>query len=361
MKKWSIKLGKMWGVDVYLHSTFLLLLAVIALIQPGITAAVDVVILTISVFACVLLHEFGHVRMAARYGIQTKDITLLPIGGVARLEKMPSRPIEEFWVALAGPAVNLVIAGILYLILSLQGIPVTGAFENAYASGSLLQSLLAINVSLILFNLLPAFPMDGGRALRAVLAMMLDYYKATRVASIVAKVMAVGFVIAGMLGNPLLAVIGVFVWMGSTQEVVAAKLKSSLGDTRVSSAMMTSYRELHPDERLSRAVEILLAGWQHDFPVLESGRMVGVLERHRLVEELARHGADGLVRHAMQPVHAEVDEWESLTECILENDITRAPLIAVKRNHRVIGFLNMENIVELAHVRDALSRHRQTL
>lgn len=359
MRKWSIKLGRLWGVDVYLHSTFLIFLAFLAMIQPGISAAIDIVILTCAVFACVLLHEFGHVRMAARYGVGTKDVTLLPIGGVARLDRMPSRPMEEFWVAVAGPAVNLAIAAVLYVILWMQGSPIPGLSGEAYASGSLLQSLFAINISLILFNMLPAFPMDGGRVLRALLAMSMDYFKATQIASRVAKVMAAGFVIAGIFGNPLLAVIGIFVWMGSTQEVAAAKLRSSLGDARVSSAMMTSYQELHPDDRLSRAVEILLEGWQHDFPVLESRRMVGVLERHRLVEALAKQGADGLVRHAMQPVQAEVEEWETLTDCVLERDITRSPLVAVKRDHLVVGFLNMENIVELAHVRDALSRHRK--
>ncbi|NIM01849.1 MAG: hypothetical protein GTN89_13690 [Acidobacteria bacterium] len=223
---WSIRLGRLFGVPVYLHFTFLLLLGLVGLLgllQGGPVAAASGVVLIASVFGCVVLHEFGHVLAARRYGIPTKDVILLPIGGLARLARMPDEPRQELVVALAGPAVNVGIAGVLFPLASL-------------GAGGFLGQLLAINVVLFLFNMLPAFPMDGGRVLRALLARRMDYVRATDLAAAIGKGMAVLLALAGVFGipglwsaNPMLLVIGWFVWSGAGREVEMARRSRFFG------------------------------------------------------------------------------------------------------------------------------------
>ena len=184
--KWQWKLGNFAGIDVYIHATFLLLIGWVGfshwLEHQSWAQVLNGILFILALFVCVILHEYGHALTARKYGIKTRDITIYPIGGVARLERMPEKPLEELWVALMGPAVNVVIAGGLfaYLYLTSSLVPVS---ELTIASGSFLERLMGVNISLVLFNLIPAFPMDGGRVLRALLAMKLDYVKATQIAA----------------------------------------------------------------------------------------------------------------------------------------------------------------------------------
>src|SRR5581483_5320297 len=212
---WSWKLGRIAGIDVYVHATFALLLLWVGFVnyapRQSLADALAGLAFILCLFAVVVLHELGHALTARRYGIKTRDITLLPIGGVARLERMPSDPTQELLVALAGPAVNVVLAGLLFAVLAARGWAV-GSVEQLAAElstfgGNLLLQLFVANVFLALFNLLPAFPMDGGRVLRALLAMRMDYVKATRIAAGVGQMMAVLFGIVGLLGNPFLLII----------------------------------------------------------------------------------------------------------------------------------------------------------
>jgi len=223
---WSIRLGRLFGVPVYLHLTFLLLLGLVGLLglfQGGPAAAISGVVMIASVFACVLLHEFGHILAARRYGIPTQDVILLPIGGVARLARMPDEPKQELVVALAGPAVNVAIAALLFPLISLGG-------------GAFLAQLFAINVMLFLFNMLPAFPMDGGRVLRALLARQMSYVRATDLAATIGKGMAVLLGAAGLFGvpgmfgtHPMLLVIAWFVWSGAGREAAMVRRSRSFG------------------------------------------------------------------------------------------------------------------------------------
>jgi Zn-dependent protease len=209
----SLRLGRLFGIPVYMHFTFILLLAVVALVQlfqGGIAAAFAMVLLISAVFGCVLLHEFGHALAARHFGIATRDVTLLPIGGLARLERLPSDPRQELWIALAGPAVNVVLVGFFAVPAVL--------FGSAVAA-----QLMMINLGLVLFNMLPAFPMDGGRVLRAVLAGSLGNLRATEIAAAVGRVMAVIFGVAGLLWNPMLIFIAMFVWFGAGQEARLAR------------------------------------------------------------------------------------------------------------------------------------------
>src|SRR5512137_1095704 len=279
---WSLHLGRWLGIDIYLHFTFLLLLGFIGLshglVGRSLDAALGGVLFFTGLFLCVLLHEYGHALAARHYGISTRDITLLPIGGVARLERMPDKPAQEFVVALAGPLVNIVIAAGLCAGLWLKGHwPPLAALSAT--SGSLVERLVVVNGFLVLFNLLPAFPMDGGRVLRALLALRMDYARATRIAASIGQGMAFLFGAAGLFGNPMLILIAFFVWIGAAHEAAAVQMKSTLGGCLVREAMLTDFRTLSPRETLGQAVRLLLAGSQQDFPVVDNGQVVGMLSR----------------------------------------------------------------------------------
>lgn len=237
--KWSFRLARIAGIDVRVHATFFLLLAWFALgyyADGGAGAVVAGLAFTLLIFACVLLHEFGHAVAARAFGIRTPDITLLPIGGLARLERMPEKPWQELLVALAGPAVNAIIAFGLYVVL--------GRFFSAAdlesvgtGKGELLGQLMAVNVILLVFNLIPAFPMDGGRVLRSLLAMRLKHGRATRVAAAVGQAAAIGLGILGLLGNPVLLFVAVFVFFAARQEAAYATVKEAARETTVGQIM----------------------------------------------------------------------------------------------------------------------------
>jgi len=232
--RWSVRLGSLFGIPVYLHLTFLVLLFFVAFSQGvrggSLSAAVSGVVFVASIFGCVVLHEFGHALAARRFGIETRDVTLLPIGGVARLERMPEDPKQEIWVALAGPAVNVAIAGLLGIWIFLVGIGSLNGFS--LFGGSLALRLMAVNIGLVVFNLLPAFPMDGGRVLRAALAHRMSHTRATVLAANVGKAMAALFAILGLLWNPMLVLIAMFVWIGAGQEAAFAKRREAFARAR---------------------------------------------------------------------------------------------------------------------------------
>src|SRR5437773_1877960 len=297
--KWSWKLGSVAGIGLYVHATFFLLLAWVGVtywLAGGSAAALDGIAFILALFACVVLHELGHALTARRYGIRTRDITLLPIGGVSRLERIPDDPRQEVWVSLAGPAVNVVIAAALYawLLLSQTWRPLSAL---TMAGGPFLERLLLVNVSLAVFNLLPAFPMDGGRVLRALLAMRMDYVRATQVGAQVGQAMALVFGLLGLLTNPFLLFIAFFVWIGAAQEASMVQMRTALSGIPVSRAMLTDFHTLAPDDAAKRVLELILAGSQQDFPVVDGGqggqggRLAGVLLRRDVLKALAQRGS----------------------------------------------------------------------
>jgi Zn-dependent protease len=226
--KWAWKVGVVAGIPVYIHSTFVLILVWVAWMSAaqgeGIAGAVSGIIFILALFGCVVLHEFGHALTAQRYGIRTRDITLLPIGGLARLERMPDDPRQEFWVALAGPAVNVVIALVILLLLAMQG-QYQPIDRLSLTAGSFLERVMVVNVVLVVFNMLPAFPMDGGRVLRAGLATKISYKNATRIAAYVGQGMAILFAVVAIFPipffttfNPVLLFIAIFVFTAARQE-----------------------------------------------------------------------------------------------------------------------------------------------
>jgi stage IV sporulation protein FB len=284
---WSFPIGTVKGTVIRIHLTFLLFLVWIGVshyAQGGQRAAVEGVLFISLLFACVLLHEFGHVFAARRYGVQTPDITLLPIGGVARLERIPEKPAEELVVALAGPAVNVVIAALLFLALG--GLPAMGDGTQVHNPGvDLLGRLAWVNISLVVFNLIPAFPMDGGRVLRAVLAYRLGYARGTRIAAGIGQAVAFALGLLGLFGNPLLIFIALFVYMGAAAEASAAQMREASRGMIASDAAETRFEGLPSNATVEDAVERLLSTSQHDFPVVDgSGRLRGVVTRDDLAE-----------------------------------------------------------------------------
>jgi len=355
--KWSWKIGKFAGIDVYMHATFLLLIAWVVLtnwIQARtVEGVVNGVVFILALFACVVLHEYGHALTARKYGISTRDITLLPIGGVARLERMPDDPRQELWVALAGPAVNVVIAVILFAWLA--GTSALEPLESlSVSSGSFVERLLAVNVSLVLFNLLPAFPMDGGRVLRALLALRMEYVNATQIAATIGQGMAFLFGFIGLLTNPFLLFIALFVWIGAAQEAGMVQMRSALGNIPLSRAMITDFRTLSPRDSLGHAVDLLLAGSQHDFPVTEDDRVVGILTRNDLVTALKQRGEVALVGETMRRDFLTADVAEMLEGASVRLQMCDCHTMPVMRGGQLVGLITMDNLGEFLMIRSAL-------
>jgi Zn-dependent protease len=252
--KWSWKIGRVAGIGIYVHATFLLLLAWVAYTYwrtgQSLLATLEGLGFLLALFGCIVLHELGHALIARRFGIQTRDITLLPIGGLARLERMPDEPLQELWVALAGPAVNVAIAAVL-LAWQIAAAPLEPLVSFTLTGGRFVAQLLAVNIFLVLFNMLPAFPMDGGRVLRALLATQLDYLRATQIAATVGQGFAFLFGFLGLFYLPLL-LIAIFVWIGTAQEAGMTQVKVALGGIPVSGAMLRDFRTLTPHDSLAR-------------------------------------------------------------------------------------------------------------
>lgn len=243
----SWRIGRIAGIDVFVHPTFLLLLVWVVvtnyLAHNDAMEAFNGLVFIVALFGVVVLHELGHALTARRFGIGTRDITLLPIGGVARLERIPEDPWQELVVALAGPAVNAVIAGLIYLGLML-GDGLSGLTAAMHGGGGFIQQMFWVNVTLLVFNLLPAFPLDGGRVLRALLAMRFDYVRATQAAAVIGQGIAILFGFLGLRYNVFLIFIAIFVWIAGAQEAGLVQLRSALGGVPVMRVMIKDFQSL---------------------------------------------------------------------------------------------------------------------
>lgn len=358
--RWSWKIGRLAGINVYMHATFLLLILfiVVAYWAEGHNAAMAVggVVFVLAIFGCIVLHELGHALTARRYGIQTRDIILLPIGGVARLERMPDDPHQELLVALAGPAVNVLIAVAIYAVLTaFGGAPSLKSVEDVrWVGGNFLNKLMVVNLWLVGFNVLPAFPMDGGRVLRALLATRMEYTRATHVAAQIGQAMAFIFGFIGLFYDPFLLFIALFVWMGATEEAAMVTARTSLGGIPVQRVMVKEFRTLTADDPLSAAVDHILDGWQQDFPVVWGDRVLGILTRDDVVRTLAKQGSDVRVRDAMRRDVPSVDSHDMLEKALQTLAQSNGRSIPVEHNGQLVGMLTMENVGEFIMIETAL-------
>lgn len=361
--KWSWKIAQVAGIGIYLHFTFLILLVWIAVeyYQPHqrIADALGGIFFACLIFAIVVLHELGHALAAKHYGINTRDITLYPIGGVARLERMPDDPKEELVVALAGPAVNVVLALLFFLLLVATG---KSASWNGLAEfgSAMLAELMWVNIVLVLFNLLPAFPMDGGRVLRALLAMRMDYVRATRTAASIGQFMALlfGFVGLAVFYNPLLVFVALFVYMGAAQEASMVQMRSAIAGIPVRRAMITDFRTLAPPDRLSTAVDYLLSGFQQDFPVVDDGKVMGVLTRHDLLTAISQRGDAIPVASVMQQKFETAAPGESLESALARLQNCECRSLPVVDAGKLVGIITTDNLGEFLMVQGALHGER---
>jgi Zn-dependent protease len=357
----SFKIGRIFDIDVKVHFTFFLILIFGAFNYGGSAGPLYGLLVTLALFALVLLHELGHSLAARGYGIRVQDITLLPIGGVARLERMPEKPLHELVVALAGPAVNVVLALILLpLVIGLgvmQGTPLSLRLWSQPGLLGLLTFLLSANLSLAAFNLIPAFPMDGGRVFRALLGLFLDYPRATRTAVTVGRVVAMGLGLVGLLtGQFLLAIIALFIFTASGQEGQAVAARSLLRQVQVGQALSGNTAAISPNATVSQVAAMAMRGDGSDYAVLDpySRQLLGVVNRAALARALQRNEWQRRMAEIMQPadtvptvtltatlsdVQETLEEASSRVAAVYDGPFFRG-LISREDLYRVFSFLS---------------------
>ncbi len=358
--KWSLYVGKISGIKILIHWTFLILVLWIVQVQVVEGHGTNEILLNIAllfaVFACIVLHELGHALTAKRYNIKTRNITLLPIGGLAQMESLPEKPLQELFVAVMGPVVNIGISLILFIILKLSD-----TFPSSLNNINLTETnfwfqLFSINLFLALFNFIPAFPMDGGRVLRALLSLKFTRVKATRIAAYTGQFIAILFVFFGFSYNPMLVFIGFFIFLGAGAEVKAEETRSALGSIKVSDVLMHHYSILKPDESLSRAVDLLLDGQEHSFIVKENDEVKGTLSRKEIIEGLSKFGKNIPVERVMQSKVTSLKPGDLLRDIMQKFSDNSEALIPVLEGKKIVGVLDLENISEFVQIQNALSK-----
>jgi stage IV sporulation protein FB len=354
---WSINIGRIAGTEVRIHVTFVLFLGWIFLASwysGGAQAAWSGLAFMLLLFACVLAHEFGHIFTARAFGVATPDVTLLPIGGVARLERIPEKPTEELLVALAGPAVNVVIALVLIAFAgaSLQPQSLAAVESNQI---SMIDRLAAVNLFLALFNMIPAFPMDGGRVLRALLAIRLGHVRATEIAAAIGQFVAFGLGFLGLFGNPLLIFIAIFVYLAASSEAQLVAMRAMSRGVPVSAAMMTQIAHLAPEAHIDEAVDTLLRTSQSEFPVVDAdGRLAGLLSRADMIRALKQLGPNARVAEAMTANIPTVSHRACLEEAVrVLQEKQAAGVGIVDASAKFVGLITSETIGEMLMVREA--------
>jgi stage IV sporulation protein FB len=357
---WSLNIGSIAGTQVRVHITFLLFLGWIffaSYTAGGSQEAWSGLTFMLLLFACVLAHEFGHIFTARAFGVKTPDVTLLPIGGLARLERIPEEPHQEFLIAIAGPLVNVVIAfGLVLLAGAHLDTSVLSAVESSKAS--LVDRLAVVNLFLALFNMIPAFPMDGGRVLRALLATRLGFVRATEIAAFIGQGLAFALGFAGLFGNPLLIFIAIFVYLAASGEAHSVAMRAISRGVPVGTAMMTRYATLTADKDVEDAVKTLLDTSQSEFPIVDGdGKPVGLLGRADIIRALKERGPDAKVADAMTSPVPTVGHNRCLDEAFRLLQEKSAPAVAVvDPAGRLVGLVTSETVGEMMMLHQALPK-----
>lgn len=356
----SLRLFSVRGIAIKVHVTFPLIL-VWAAVQfgaisgQGLEGAVFGVIVTLLLFSIVILHELGHSFTALEFDVPIRQIVLLPIGGVAQLGRIPDEPGQEFLVAIAGPAVNFALAVVLGLLAALLAVNLSPEeiMRSLRGMGALdlsaiFRYVFATNLFLGVFNLLPAFPMDGGRVLRALLALRMDYARATSIAVFIGQSLAWLMGLWGFLGGGFFMIlIAVFIYVGASQEGQLTRLRSVLADLRVSQAYTRRATTLSPEEPIQRAVDLTLSSFQANFPVCDGERLVGILTQQRLVDTLQKRGPNTPIRQAMQTEFSHVSPDDGLFD--VQQQLSRSQLDAlpVSEGTTFLGLITQQDIAEI--------------
>lgn len=354
---WSIPLGRVKGTVVRVHWTFLLFLiwlGIAAYVQGGVDAAAAAVSFILLLFLCVTLHEFGHILAARHFGVRTPEILLLPIGGVSKLERIPERPREELIMAAAGPAVTLVIA--LLLLLVLGGLPPAEAILKDTSPRGVIAQLALANITLFAFNLLPAFPLDGGRMLRAVLAHFQGHLRGTQLAAAIGKVAAI---LLGMfalsMGHIILLLIAMFIFVAAGTEAGMEEMRGVMARVPARDIMITDFRSLRANATLADAAEALMRTSQTEFPIVDrAGAPIGLIDRDTIVKALAKEGSNALVTAAMRTNVPVVTEWHRLDDGL---DLLRDGahvIVVINSAGQIAGLITLENLAEEMMISRAL-------
>jgi Zn-dependent protease/CBS domain-containing protein len=360
----AFKIGRVAGIDVKVHWTFFLLLAFFAFIgyrvSGSLIGALTAIAVIVALFFCVLLHEFGHSLVAQRLGIEVQGITLLPIGGVSNLKSLPERPTDEVKITIAGPLVNVVLAFIFFGVALLLGavpqVP-SNLFMEFGSVGQFLFYLGYLNVLLAVFNLLPAFPMDGGRVLRGLLATRLGAVRATDISSAVGKVFAVAFFFIGLLtANFILTLIAIFIFFGASGEVEMVRQRESMRGILVSDVMGTKphTQTVTPYHTFGHVLDSVIHGYQEDFPVVdENGKLLGMITRNEILA--AAHSPDkysdvrALMKTNVPTISPQTDLFKDGLSILQESGLRALP---VTENGELVGMLTIEDIAEAGLLRD---------
>jgi stage IV sporulation protein FB len=352
--RWSFTLGTFKGTAVRIHLTLVLFLAWIGMAafqRGGSEAAAQSVLFISAIFLCVVLHEFGHILTARQFGIVSPEVTLLPIGGVADMESMPQKPYQELLIAFAGPAVNIVIAIALFAISGVFNLG--DAAHISDPSINILERLAATNVFLAVFNLVPAFPMDGGRVLRAALAMWLGQGKATRIAAQIGQLFAFLLGFLGLFGHPMLIFIAIFVYMAASSEAQMTTMAEAARGLPAVDAMETRIATIDRGASVSEAVETLLATSQDDFPVVDSaGLLHGLLSRAEIVEALRVSAPGAPVAPFARKDVATIGSHETV-DAALPDLNAGDPVGVLDPDGRLVGLLTRQSLAEIMMIRDA--------
>jgi Zn-dependent protease/CBS domain-containing protein len=355
---WSLSIGRIAGTAIRVHITFLLFLVWIWFANyqtAGAAAAWNGLAFMILLFVCVLAHEFGHIFTARAFGVPTPDVTLLPIGGVARLARIPEAPGQEFLIAIAGPAVNVIIA---VALMAFSGAHFDVQELAAVGNGKigLVDRLAEVNLFLAAFNMIPAFPMDGGRVLRAALATQLGYVRATELAASIGQLVAFALGFIGLLYNPLLIFIAIFVYLAAVSEAHMVGLRAVSRGVPVTAAMVTQFASLKPADHIDQAIETMLHTSQSEFPVIDdSGRLVGLLARRDLVRALKAHGPNAPVGEAMTTGIPTIGYRQTLDEAFrVLQESSAAAIGVIDAQGRLVGLVTSGTVGEMMMVRDAL-------
>jgi Zn-dependent protease len=337
--KWSWNVGRIAGIDLKIHLTFVFLLiwtGFTTLSSGGDMAAmVGDILLILALFLCVVLHEYGHALTARLFGIHTQDITLLPIGGVARLESMPEDPKEELAVAAAGPAVNLVIGAALLVSLLLSG-SFASPMDISALTGNFWVRLMTMNFSLVAFNLIPAFPMDGGRVLRGILGLRMDRVKATKIAANIGRGIAVVMGLVGFFINPWLVLIALFVWSGAGAEAQSVEVKAGLKGLTVRDALVTQFYQVEANQSLVNVFQLSMQTGQQNIPVVSNGNLLGIIRRQDLLSAMERLGerapayaAIGVEPEGLDPEMSLADVLPKFSTCRVQPVVEDGALIGL--------------------------------
>jgi Zn-dependent protease/predicted transcriptional regulator len=360
--KGSFKLGKIAGIGLFIHWTFSLLILFIAYVNykagQNLTQILWSILFILCIFITVLMHELRHALTAKNFGIKTKDITLLPIGGLARLERLPEKPSEELLVAFAGPFVNIILAFITSLFITLPNTSeeMVAQLENGVNANNFFLNFYLVNIVLAIFNLIPAFPMDGGRVLRALLSYKLERHHATKIAARIGQVLALGFVFLGFFSNPFLIFIGIFVFMGAQIESEYTETKYMLKGYKVRDVIMKQYPTIDYNETLETAVKMMLDSQNKHFLVTENNIPMGTINREQIIEALSKKEDETELSTIMdrELILLKADDLlEDVFELVYKNKST---LMLVIEDNQLIGTLDTENLLEFILINEVKAK-----